>query len=119
MKNVFAKQKELKLYNEKGDLVYEFYKDPDGCWCERTYDGKGNRVTYKRSNGYWGESTYDDKGNELTFKNSYGNWIERTYDDKGNQLTYKNSNGVSRGFGIPEYTMQELTEKLGNFKIKN
>jgi hypothetical protein len=25
---------------------------------------------------------------------------------------------LTRGFDIPEYTMEELVEKLGNFKIK-
>lgn len=46
-------------------------------------------------------------------------WNERTYDDNGNQLTYKDSDGATREFDVKEYTMEELTEKLGhNFKIK-
>ena len=43
---------------------------------------------------------------------------ETTRDSEGNELTYKNSDGLTRGFDIPEYTMEELVEKLGNFKIK-
>jgi YD repeat-containing protein len=117
MKNIFGKQKELELFNKEGKLVYEF-KNSNGYWYEYTYDDKGNELTFKNSNGYWSEYTYDDNGNELTFKNSNGYWYERTYDDKGNELTYKNSNGYSRGFDIPEYTMEELVKKIGNFKIK-
>lgn len=51
-------------------------------------------------------------------KDSDGFSYECTYDSNGNKLTYKNSNGVTRGFDIPEYTMEQLVEKLGNFKIK-
>ena len=53
-----------------------------------------------------------------TFKNLYGYSEEYTYDSNDKELTYKNSNGVRRGFDIPEYTMEELVSKLGNFKIK-
>jgi hypothetical protein len=52
------------------------------------------------------------------YKNSNGFSYEYTRDSHGNELTYKNSNGVTRGFDIPEYTMEELVEKIGNFKIK-
>ena len=97
MKNALGKNENLILFNEQGKKVYEYYKDSDGFWSERTYDEKGNELTYKDSEGYW---------------------YEYTYDEKGNILTYKNSEGVTRGFDIPEYTMEELVEKLGNFKIK-
>jgi len=96
MKNIQGKEENLKLYNRNGVLVYEFYKDFDGYW----------------------ESTYDDNGNELTFKNSNGDWIESTYDDNDDLLTFKDSNGVSRGFDIPEYTMEELTKIVGE-EMKN
>jgi hypothetical protein len=52
------------------------------------------------------------------YKDSKGYSYEYTYDSNGNELTYKDSNGVTRGFDVPEYTMEELVEKLGNFKIK-
>ena len=97
MKNALGKKENLNLYNDNGVLVYEFYTHSKGFW-------------YKR--------TFDDKGDELTFKNSDGDWSKFTYDDNGNQLTYEDSDGVSRCFDIPEYTMEELTAKLGNFKIK-
>ena len=97
MKNVLGKDEKLKLFNEQGKKVYEYYKELHGYWAERTYDEKGNQLICKNSEGYWSERTYDDKGKELTYKNSYG---------------------VTRGFDIPEYTMEELVNKLGNFKIK-
>jgi hypothetical protein len=52
------------------------------------------------------------------YKGLYGYSAETTYDSNGNELSYKNSDGVTRGFDVPEYTMEELVEKLGNFKIK-
>ena len=97
MKNILGKDKNLELFNEQGKKVYLYYKDSAGCWRECTYDDNGNALTYKNSDGYWHEYTYDEKGNELTFKDS---------------------RGVTRGFEIPEYTMEELVNKIGNFKIK-
>ena len=51
-------------------------------------------VAYRKkiySNGFSWEKTYDERGNQLTYKDSSGfNW-ERTYDKEGNQLTYKDS----------------------------
>jgi len=98
MKNIQGKEESLKLFNDKGGLIYGFYE---------TYNGR------------WIEITFDDKGNELTFKSSTGYWSERTYDDQGKELTFKDSEGKLRGFDIPEYTMEELTKIVGKeFKIK-
>ena len=97
MKNILGKQEELELFNKEGKLIYRFYQRWDKNWCESTYDSNGNLLTFKDSTDYWSELTYDSNGNLLTFKDS---------------------NGVMRGFDIPEYTMEELVEKLGNFKIK-
>jgi YD repeat-containing protein len=118
MKNILGKTENLDLFNKDGKRVYEFIKDSDGYIYEYTYDLQGNPLTFKNSNGFSSESTYDSNGNELTYKDSTAYSSESTYDSDGNQLTYKNSNGVSHGFDIPEYTMEELVEKLGNFKIK-
>ena len=96
MKNILGTQENLKLYNKDGNLVYRFTTN---------------------SNGYSWEYTYDSNGNELTFKNSDGYSCERTYDKNGNELTFKDSNGTSRGFDIPEFTMKQLVEKIGNFKL--
>jgi len=139
MKNILGTTEYLELFNKKGKRVYEFYKYPNGHWYERKYDFNGNTLTFKDSDRFWYECTYDSNGNELTFKNSKGYWFEYTrdsngndltykdsdrfwyectYDSNGNELTYKDSNGETRGFDIPEYTMEQLVEKLGNFKIK-
>jgi YD repeat-containing protein len=118
MKNILGTTENLELFNKYGRRVYNFYKGSDGFSCEYTYDSEGNELTYKESNGFSAECTYDSNGNQLTYKNSNGYSYEYTYDSNGNELTYKNSNGVTRGFDIPEFTMEELVEKLGNFKIK-
>ncbi len=97
MKNILGTTENLDLFNKEGKMVYDFYKNSDGYSYEQTYDSNGRLLTHKNSNGYSSEYTYDSNGNELTFKNS---------------------NGETRGFDIPEYTMEQLVEKLGNFKIK-
>jgi len=97
MKNILGTTEDLELFNKDGKKVYEFYKKSNGTFYELTYDSNGNKLTYKDSDGYWWESTYDSNGNILTFKDS---------------------NGVTIGYEIPEYTMEQLVEKLGNFKIK-
>jgi YD repeat-containing protein len=129
MKNILGTTENLELFNKYGKRVYEFIKDSDGNThertyylsgysYERTYDSNGNILTFKNSDGFRYEYTYDSNGNILTFKNSNGFSYEFTYNSNGKELTYKDSNGVTRGFDIPEYTMEELVEKLGNFKIK-
>lgn len=97
MKNILGKTEELELFDKDGRIVYHFYKGSDGFSSERTYNSDGKELTYKNSNGYSSEYTRDSHGKELT---------------------YKDSNGASRGFDIPEFTMEELVQKLGNFKIK-
>ena len=97
MKNIFGTTENLDLFDKEDRRVYEFIKNSDGYSYERTNDSNGNVLTFKDSNGYSSEYTYDSNGNELTYKNSIGS---------------------TRGFDIPEYTMEELVQKLGNFKIK-
>ena len=136
--NIQGEDKDLELYDKEGVKVYEYYtylsgswdectfdekgkiltyKNSKGYWNERTYNENGNELTYKDSKGYWYERTFDEKGYELTYKNSDSYWYERTYDEKGNVLTFKDSDGINTGFDIPEYTMENLVEKLGNFKL--
>jgi YD repeat-containing protein len=97
MKNILGTEENLKLFNENGIKVYEYFKN---------------------SNGYWYECTRDSNGKVLTYKDSDGFSYEYTYDSNGKVLTYKDSDGESKVFDIPEYTMEELIAKLGNFKIK-
>ena len=94
--NIQGEDKNLELYNKEGVKIYCYY-------------------TY--SYGNWDEYTYNENENKLTHKDSKGYWLESTYDEKGNELTYKNSRGYKRSFDIPEYTMTELVEKIGNFKL--
>ena len=118
MKNIQGTEENLGLFNQEGIKVYEYYKNSSGFRYECTRDSNGNELTYKDSDGFSYEYTYNSNNNILTYKNSNGNGCEYTYDSEGNELTYKDSTGVRRGFDIPEYTMEELIEKLGNFKIK-
>ena len=118
MKNIFNTEENLELFNENGIKVYKYFKNSNGFSYERTYDSNGNELTHKDSTGYSYEYTRDSNGNIITYKNSDGYSYEATYDSDNKELTYKNSNGVRRGFDIPEYTMEELVNKLGNFKIK-
>ena len=86
--------KKIEYYHKNSDVIaYEKTINEDGYWEERTYDEKGNQLTFRNSNGYWNERTYDEKGNQLTFRNSIGYWNERTYDENGNRLTFKDSDG--------------------------
>ena len=138
MKNILGTQEELRLYNKAGAMIYKFIKVIDGYSYERTYDKNGNkltyknsdgnsseytynengkRLTYKDSNGFSWEKTYDKNGNILTYKDSDDYSYESTYDKNGNELTYKDSNGAERVFDIPEFTMEQLVEKIGNFKL--
>ncbi len=98
MKNILGKNKNLKLYNKKGILIYEFFKDSNNLSWERTYDKQGNRLTYKNSNNYSSEYTYNKQGDVSTFKNSNGYSSESTYDKQGNELTFKSSNGAVETF---------------------
>ena len=118
MKNILGKTENLELFDRDGRRVYKFIKDSYGNISEFTYDLDGKELTYKDLYGYSFEYTRDSNGNTLTYKNSDGFSSEYTYDLDGKELTYKDSDGVTRGFDIPEYTMEELVEKLGNFKIK-
>lgn len=97
MKNILGTTEDLRFYNKEGVEVYYFHTYSNGESCERSYDKNGYTLTYKNSNNNSYEYTRDENGKELTFKDSFGEM---------------------RGFYIPEFTMEELTQKLGNFKIK-
>ena len=135
MKNIFGTREKLKLTDANGVLRYEYkgysqytydsngneltYERSNGYWHKLTYDSNGNKLTYEDSKGYWEKSTYDSSGNRLTLEDSDGYSCRYTYDSSGNRLTLEDSDGTKRGFDTPEYTMEQLTKKLGhNFKIK-
>jgi hypothetical protein len=82
----------------------------------------GKEIYFENSNGKWYKREWDDNGREIYYERSDGYWIKYEYDDNGNEIYYENSDGHitdNRPKSVPEYTMEELTAKLGyNFKIK-
>jgi hypothetical protein len=64
----------------------------------------------------------DKDGKEIYRENCDGSWGKIEYDNNGKEIYFENSYGViinKRPNPIPEYTMEELVDKLGhNFKIK-
>jgi len=71
------------------------------------------------SNGWWYKREFDDKKREIYFEASHGYWCKREFDERGKVIYYENSDGTIRNKKLPEYTMEELVDKLGhNFKIK-
>jgi hypothetical protein len=85
-------------------------------------DDLGKEIYSEDNTRYWVKREYDDKAQEIYFENSDGYWWKKEFDDKGNVIYYEDSNGRivdSRLKLVPEYTMEELVDKLGhNFKIK-
>jgi YD repeat-containing protein len=96
MKNKFGRKGDLKLYNKYGVLIYKYTTNSKGISTEITYDKNRRILTYRTSNGFSSEYTRDEEGKALT---------------------YKNSHGEREGFDIPEFTMEQLVEKIGNFKL--
>ena len=64
----------------------------------------------------------DENGNKIYWEARNRFWSKREYDERGNEIYYERSDGTIRDRrqkSVPEYTMEELTAKLGhNFKIK-
>jgi len=64
----------------------------------------------------------DENGNKIYWEARNRFWSKREYDERGNEIYYENSDGTIRDRrpkSVPEYTMEELVDKLGhNFKIK-
>ena len=95
MKNILGTQENLRLYRSNGVIAYKFIK----------------------SRFYFFETTHNSSGLILTYRDSNGYSWEKTYDNNGSELTFKDSDGKERGFDIPEFTMEQLVEKVGNFKL--
>jgi len=64
----------------------------------------------------------DKNNNPIYFEYSSGYWWKQEFDENNNEIYYETSDGVivdNRSKSTPEFTMEELVEKLGyNFKIK-
>lgn len=143
MKNIQGTTENLSLYSKNGGLIYEFksgilsytkhlkyesiydhfnkcikYKSSKGFGWEKTFDKNGNLLSYIDSEGCRRDYTYDSFNNKIHGIDEVGFTWKKTYDQDGNELTYEDSDGERRGFDIPEYTMEQLVAKIGNFKIK-
>jgi hypothetical protein len=110
----------FRIKDDKGNEIYT--EGSNGYWSKSEYNDNGKQIYFEHSDGLWWKSKYDDKGNQIYFENSNGYWSKYEYDDKGNPIYNENSDGYimdNRPKSIPEYTMEELINKLGyNFKIK-
>jgi len=88
----------------------------------RIKDKNNNEIYFEYSNGFWSKREFDSNNNRIYFENSNGYWAKREYDANNNEIYYENSDGTitdNRTKPTPEYTMEELVEKLGyEFKIK-
>jgi hypothetical protein len=64
----------------------------------------------------------NDAGKEIYREESSGCWVKREYNNNGKVIYFEDNTGRivdSRLKPVPEYTMEELTAKLGHdFKIK-
>lgn len=81
-------------------------------------DSKGNQIYFEDSEGFWWKSEYDSNSNEIYFENSREFWFKQEFDSEGNEIYYEDSDGyIEDNRKIPEYTMAELVEKIGNFKL--
>jgi hypothetical protein len=64
----------------------------------------------------------DENGNNIYWENSDGCWYKKEYDEREKLIYWETNLGVvsdKRPKAVPEYTMEELVDKMGhNFKIK-
>lgn len=106
------------IKDKNGNEIY--FESSDGYWCKREFDSNGNELYYENSDGFWSKIEYDSNGKVIYYGNSVGYWSKHEYDSNGNKVYYENSSGIIIGNRkIPEYTMEELSKKLGfNFKLK-
>ena len=88
MKNIQGNQKDLKLTDKKGRLVYKFKSYGNDKFTEQTYYKKGNELTFKNSEGKTKKRTRTCKGNILSFENEKG--FGFTKDENGNLLSIFN-----------------------------
>mgnify|MGYP003646205132 CR=1 FL=1 len=89
-------QDNLEYYNKEGVCIYEFFLFQETL-IEYIFDNFGETLYYRNSDGYW-------------FKHT-------RCKETGKELTYEDSDGYKTGFDLPEYTMQQKTEKIGDFKL--
>lgn len=68
--------KTITYYHKNSNVKsFERIEFEDGTWNERTFDKRGNILTYKDSKGFSYKYTRDEQGSELAYKNSEG-WFK-------------------------------------------
>jgi hypothetical protein len=119
-KQLNVKDFPFEIKDSKNNLLY--CEDSNGYWWKQEFDENNNKIYYENSYGYWAKREYDENNNEIYFENSDGYWYKREYDKNNNEIYHEDLNGYitdNRPNSTPEFTMEELVEKLGyNFKIK-
>jgi hypothetical protein len=83
---------------------------------------KENPTTQQINTKKFPTFTRSNNGKQVYCEYDGGIWYKWEYDDNGKQIYLESSDGIlidKRSKPIPEYTMEELVNKLGyNFKIK-
>ena len=99
-----------------------YWEDSYGYWWKQEFDENNNRIYYENINGYWRKHEFNKNNNQIYLEDSCGYWWKQEFDENNNRVYYENLNGTirdNRPKPTPEFTMEELIEKLGyNFKIK-
>ena len=109
----------FEIKDANGNQIY--YEESDGYWYKYEYNSQGNEIYCESSDGYWYKHEYNSQSNRIYYEDSNGYWTKYEYDSDDNQMYCQSSNGYikdDRPKPIPEYTMEELVAKLGEFKIK-
>lgn len=125
MEKTIAQQLNVKtfpFYIQDDNEKTIYYEDSSGKWCKSEFDDNGNIIYSEDDKGYWRKWEYNDKGKRIYYEDSDGYWSKWEDDDNGKEIYTEGNDGKiidNRPKSIPEYTMEELTVKLGhNFKIK-
>ena len=111
-------KREIKKYDERGNLTY--YKYPNGDEYFKEYDENGNCIYFKDSDGYELWKEYDENGNCIHCKNSDG--FEEWYDSNGNVINNMiNIEIVSKKYELTEEEYNAIIdhlEEINNILIK-
>jgi hypothetical protein len=99
-----------------------YFETSNGNWYKQEFDKNNNAIYCEDSDGGWWKQEFDSNNNAIHFEDSNGNWSKQEYDQSNNEIYYETSDGTiidNRPKPTPEFTMEELTAKLGfEFKIK-
>jgi hypothetical protein len=110
----------FKIKDSKNNEIY--CEDSNGYWFKQEYDKNNNKIYFENSYGYWVKREYDKNNNEIYSEDSHGNWYKQEFDKNNNRIYFEDSKGTirdNRPKPTPEFTMEELIDKLGfEFKIK-